>query len=475
MTEIFQNTNETNISDSRNRLSRVKEKLEAEESTVQTRGVTGELGLIFRSLGYYFRFLNPVIALHTKFFHIIWFAVAVLTIIIGPFFMASFVNNNADIIFYDRINRRVQTDVKIADIIQIDASSNYIERVGQFGAKVFEQAGNLKEVEEKKEDEEGEVNIERFGPSQLMVPAPDPGLVESSPSGLLPIIGNDNRKPWQVYGRYFDPLDNRPKVAVVVTDLGFSSQITYAAIQMPGPTSLAFTPYIKDIESWVANARASNHEVFLMMPMEPPDYPVNDPGPLAIFEDKPDDENTQTILKVLGKVTGYVGIIPSMGESLIAKTAPMELLMNNLRRRGLAYIDTKVNLSTQAPRIAQKLGVPWTQADYYIQRPIDPDELNLKFDDFERIAKERGSLLILIKPYPILLNQINAWLRTLDGKDIIVHPASSVIASRLASRINRGFLNAQPEPEPKENKGATVAPQSALPGEKKVSTEEKKP
>ncbi len=438
MTSLFQNDDKPKIADPRERLKRVQEKLN-EESLTQGSGLFHEIGLIIHEIKSKLSFLSPLGKYYAKYFHVFWFAIAMGILIIVPANMIIFIHNNDNLIFYDSLNRRVQVDIKTSDIIQLDGATDNIEKVGQFGKNVFNKSENLDEV--KKTENSEPSDIEQFGTAQLMVPAPDPGLVESSPNGLLPIIGNDNRKPWQVYGKYFDPIENRPKVAVIVAELGFSAQITYAALQLPPATSMAFTPYIKDLEQWVRNARSGGHEVFLMLPMEPADYPYNDPGPLAILEDKTDDENTQNLLKIMGKTTGYVGFVPSMGDNILNKPAAMELILNVVKRRGLAMIDPKVNLSSVLPRMAQKLSVPWTQADYYIQRPIDPEELNLKLAEFEKIAKDTGSLLLIIKPYPVLLNQINAWLRTLDQKEIMVQPATAIIAHRSANRVNRGFIN----------------------------------
>src|SRR5262249_55280366 len=45
------------------------------------------------------------------------------------------------------------------------------------------------------------------GKATLLVPAPDPNLVENTPDGQLPIIGKDGRQAWQVYARPFDAND----------------------------------------------------------------------------------------------------------------------------------------------------------------------------------------------------------------------------------------------------------------------------
>ena len=53
--------------------------------------------------------------------------------------------------------------------------------------------------------------------------------------------------------------------------------------KLPGPVTLAFAPYGSDLEQLVARARGEGHEVLLQVPMEPFDYPDNDPGPQTLL------------------------------------------------------------------------------------------------------------------------------------------------------------------------------------------------
>src|SRR3546814_2917386 len=58
--------------------------------------------------------------------------------------------------------------------------------------------------------------------------------------------------------------DKRPRIAVVLTGLGLSDSATAAAIEeLPSAVTLSFSPYARDLERWIALARARGHEVML--------------------------------------------------------------------------------------------------------------------------------------------------------------------------------------------------------------------
>ncbi|WP_244433777.1 divergent polysaccharide deacetylase family protein, partial [Azospirillum sp. B506] len=155
-----------------------------------------------------------------------------------------------------------------------------------------------------------------------LVPAPVPGLVEDSRNGPLPRIAQDGRKPWQVYARPFPATDKRPRVAIVMSDLGLSGVTTGNALAKLSPgITLAFLPYAERLDDWIERARTKGHEVMLSVPMEPLNYPRDDPGPNALLTMLGPDRNVERLEWSLGKAVGYVGITSTTGSKFTANPA----------------------------------------------------------------------------------------------------------------------------------------------------------
>ena len=89
---------------------------------------------------------------------------------------------------------------------------------------------------------------------------------------------------WERYRQPFNMADQRPRIAVVLSGLGLSDSATEAAInKLPAAVTLSFSPYARDLERWIALARARGHEVMLDLPMEPASFPAEDPGPQGLL------------------------------------------------------------------------------------------------------------------------------------------------------------------------------------------------
>ena len=66
--------------------------------------------------------------------------------------------------------------------------------------------------------------------------------------------------------------------------MGLSDGATAEAIKdLPAPISVAYGAYGRNLQDWVEKARQEGHEVLLQIPLEPLDYPTNDPGPHTLL------------------------------------------------------------------------------------------------------------------------------------------------------------------------------------------------
>ena len=68
-------------------------------------------------------------------------------------------------------------------------------------------------------------------------------------------------------------------------------------------------------------ARADGHELFLEVPLEPFDYPDNDPGPETLLTGQPPRANLDKLYWLMARFGGYVGLINHMGARFTASAA----------------------------------------------------------------------------------------------------------------------------------------------------------
>ena len=261
------------------------------------------------------------------------------------------------------------------------------------------------------------------------IPPPDKALLEPSKDfagGFLPRIGTDRRSPSVVYAAAEDASGSRPKIAILVSGIGMSAADSNQAIlAAPAPISLAVSPYAVLPDALLADARQHGHELFLSLPMEPKGYPLNDPGNHALLTGNTPAANAQQLAWAMTRFGGYVGATGSLGALLGERFADnptqMGLVLNELTRRGLLYVDPR-------PGAVVPPGILARDVDLLIDRTPSAPEIDASLQNLEKIARARGAALGLIMvPRPVAMARLLAWATGLPERGVALVPVSALV------------------------------------------------
>jgi hypothetical protein len=257
-------------------------------------------------------------------------------------------------------------------------------------------------------------------------PAPDPDLIKSTESGPLPVVAPDGRTPLQVYARPYKAT-GRPRIAVVVGSLGLSQATTMAAIQqLPGGVTLAFAPYGRNLQDYVNQARAAGHEVLLQVPMEPMDYPTNDPGPHTLLTSLTINHNLKRLDWLLGRFAGYVGVVNFMGGRFTAAESHVRPILEAMRDRGLMFLDARASSSSVADRVAGKIGLTIAVNDRVVDAVASRAAIDARLLELERLASASGGAIGIGFPYPVTIERLAQWTRAMGDRGYDLVPISGL-------------------------------------------------
>jgi polysaccharide deacetylase 2 family uncharacterized protein YibQ len=233
---------------------------------------------------------------------------------------------------------------------------------------------------------------------------------------------------WQRLATPFDENEARPRVAVVIVDLGLSSAATEAAIQhLPPAVTLSFSPYADNLEQWINLARAAGHEVMLGLPMEPANLPARDPGPRTLLTSLTPRQNLERLDWVLGRVSGYVGVTNHMGSRFTASADALRPVLTTLRERGLMFVDSRTTPRSVAAGLATTIGLPRAINDRMIDNEASRAAIDAMLADVERVARETGNAVAMGQTYPVTFERLNTWLPTLNGKGLVLAPITALV------------------------------------------------
>ncbi len=265
-------------------------------------------------------------------------------------------------------------------------------------------------------------------PSIKLVAAPDSRVTEETPTGSLPKRSETGLAPWQVYARPFDPIDRRPRIAIVVADLGYGKVLTDRAIDTLPPTvTLALRAQSPVVGAWVARARQVGHEILLQIPMEPFDYPNSDPGPDTLLTSLPNEDNLLRLKNMMTRATGYVGITTLSGARMATNARKYDPILQQMRERGLLILDARAAPHSIVADLATAAHVPVARTAQRLGSDLRPDEIDEALVYLERTAARAGSAVGVVEATPLVLAHLQEWSKTLPQRGFALAPVSAVV------------------------------------------------
>ena len=259
------------------------------------------------------------------------------------------------------------------------------------------------------------------------VPPADNRLIEPSKHGSIPKIGPDGVRPLDAYASPLPVTGNADSmIAIVITGLGVSASSTGDAIsKLPAAITLGFVPYGNELTRWVARARSTGHEVLLQIPMEPFDYPDNDPGPQTLTASAPKDQNIDRLHFFLSRSQGYVGVANLMGARFTANEDALSAILAETGKRGLLFVDDGSSPRSLTQRAATKTKAPFLKSDIVIDAKAEWAEIDAALVKLEAIAAEKGVAVATASALPVTIERIARWAKTLEARGIRLVPVST--------------------------------------------------
>jgi hypothetical protein len=179
----------------------------------------------------------------------------------------------------------------------------------------------------------------------------------------------------------------------------------------------------------VSAARASGHEVLMEVPLEPYDYPNNDPGQNTLLAQSTAKDNLARLQWVMSRFTGYAGLMNSQGSKYLASLPDMDVLLGALQHRGLYFMDNGQTDQSVSRDAARAHGTAFLRADMQIDAVPSKDDIDRQLAELEKQAQQKGFATAVATAYPVTLERLKAWSLTLEQKGLVLVPTSALTTS----------------------------------------------
>ncbi|MFQ5764594.1 MAG: divergent polysaccharide deacetylase family protein [Rhodospirillales bacterium] len=266
-------------------------------------------------------------------------------------------------------------------------------------------------------------------------PAAPPATTEpppaSTPQAPPAVVQRDtgDLPAWRRHAVQVALAEGRPKIAIVIDDLGIDKPRTARTIRLRGPLTLSFLTYASGLGEQTRAARAAGHELLMHIPMEP-GSPDVDPGPNVLLTGVPRDELLASLRWNLDQFQGYVGVNNHMGSRFTADLPGMVVVMEEMRKRELLFLDSITAGRSVGRQAARRVGVPFAVRNVFLDDKDDVRGISQRLAEVERLAKKTGVAVAIGHPRESTLRALGPWLDGIETKGFQLVPVSAVIRIR---------------------------------------------
>lgn len=278
--------------------------------------------------------------------------------------------------------------------------------------------------------------------AKIDIPGLQADLLEnhSGPNGYaLPKRGQHGRMARQVYAApVVDVPAGSAQVALLIDGVGDSEALTQEAMtSLPGPVSLAISPYVSDADDIIQQARAHKHETLLSLPVQDDKAAggadakaANNAGPRALGAGLSASKNMENYSWALSSLAGYAGVTDAFsGQNggAFPHSPAFTPILTDIDKRGLLYLNATPGTAAQGP------GAIGT-ADVSINTDTDIVNIDIQLLKLQQAARRNGRAIGVMGPLrPVALACLRAWIPHLKDVGITLVPVSMLVAPQPAA------------------------------------------
>ncbi len=221
-------------------------------------------------------------------------------------------------------------------------------------------------------------------------------------------------------------------IVVVIDDMGVDRRHSAEITAIKAPLTLSFMSYADDLANQTRTARESGHELLLHISMQPSN-PALDAGRNVLLVDIGKKELQRRLLWGLSRFTGYVGVNNHMGSRFTRDMEAMTVVMKEIKRRGLLFLDSRTTAKTVGPILARRLAIPYAERNIFLDNVNQEAAVRARLAETEKLARRKGVAIAIGHPRKATIMALKAWLPGLQGRGFQLVPLTTVIADTITN------------------------------------------
>jgi uncharacterized protein len=254
------------------------------------------------------------------------------------------------------------------------------------------------------------------------LPRETPPTVRDIPEAETPILSPGKRLPAS------PPQLSGLRIAILIDDIGADLSPVKSLLKIEAPISFAILPHTPRSVTAAELIHKAGRDILLHLPMEPQAYPKEKPGPGALFTAMSENELRQVLRRDLDAVPYVSGVNNHMGSSFTEDDEKMIIVMNELKKRGLFFIDSRTTPNSKAGQASREVGIPFASRRIFIDNGQDyASTCKTLREVLSSSGSSHRELILIGHPYPNTILALTRVIPELKSQGVEIVPVSRMV------------------------------------------------
>lgn len=218
-----------------------------------------------------------------------------------------------------------------------------------------------------------------------------------------------------------------PRVGIIIDDLGYDSSLANAFIRLDLPLTFSVLPFTPNTGLIAQKARKEGREIMLHLPMEPISYPDVNPGDGVLMVSMDKEMILEILNRDLSQIPFIAGVNNHMGSRFTESEKKMMIVLTELKRRGLYFIDSRTSGGSVAFEVAKRMALRTASRDIFLDNDLSENGLKIQMERLLSLARYKGWAICIGHPHKETLKLLKRYQSILKNNAQVV-PVSNLVS-----------------------------------------------
>ncbi len=219
----------------------------------------------------------------------------------------------------------------------------------------------------------------------------------------------------------------RPRLAIVIDDIGYADLVSDRLHELGIPVTGAVIPAAPFARSEARRLHELGLEEIIHLPMQPKDPANHHPRDQFVLTDSSAAEIGALLDAAMAAIPFARGLNNHMGSRLTSDPQAARRLLEQVKERGLFFVDSKTAPTTVAFSLARQLGMKTVLRDVFLDDVQTYEHTFAQIRRLVDLARQNGKALAIGHPFPSTLAALRDAVPWLKRQKVEIVPVSQIL------------------------------------------------